>query len=174
MAGTAVRALGLGLVLVLAGGCYDTARIVKRDALPQGATIAVVGFRDCRVAGRAECAGSGAAAAEAVAQAFRDGRFQVQPVARPVAAAEVLPDEDAVALGRSRHVEYVIHGVVDDYYSVEPPAFSFDRASVSMRLLRVSDGTVIGRFSDGRSARTNLTTPAEMIREMAEKFRDGL
>lgn len=172
MAGTAVRALGLGLVLALAGGCYDTARIVKRDALPQGATIAVVGFRDCRVAGRAECAGSGAAAAEAVARAFREGGYRTTVVARPAPASQSLADEDAMLLGRGH--DYVIQGVVDDFFSVDPPSSNMDRASVSMRLLRVADGETVGRFSDGRQARTNLTSPAEMVYEMAARFRDGL
>jgi len=148
--------------------CASAPPVVKRAELPRGAELAVISFRDCTIAGQADCDGSGNVAASIFARVLATSmRFKAVPISRPVSPKEPLSDDAAVQLAREKGFEYVINGEVDDYYSVAPFTFRADRAGVSLRILRVSDGSVVAFFSQ-RVEANNLTTPDRLIEQMAE------
>ena len=88
-------------------------------------------------------------------------------------ATQELSDDAAVTFGREKGVDYVVNGEVNDYYSVAAMTFRSDRASVSLRVLRVSDGSVIA-FQTETVQGANYKTPADLIHRVAERLRDAL
>lgn len=170
-----MRSLLVSLVIaVVTTSCASAPAVVKRDKVPRGVEIAVIAFRDCLIANQEDCSGSGSITGSVVARAlFSGGQFKAFPVSRPVGATQPLADDEAVALGREKRYAYVINGEVDDYYIVAPMTFRSEKAGISMRLLRVSDGALVAFFSRRREA-GNLTTPDKMILKMAGEFRDAL
>jgi hypothetical protein len=96
------------------------------------------------------------------------------PLSRPVAATVQFDDSAAVAYAKSKGYQYVINGDVEDYYRVAPMTFRTERAGVSVRLLRTSDGEVLAFFSHRTHSQTNLTTPDAMLASMAEHVCDSV
>jgi len=150
-----------------------TPPVVKRGEVPRGIEIAIVMFRDCVIAGREDYDGSGNSAGSIFARVMSAGRLRAVPLSRPVGAKEPLTDDAAVEFAKSKGFQYVLNGEVDEYYRVAPFTFRAERAGVSIRILRVSDGSVVAFFSQRKDA-GNLTTPDRMIEKMAEHVRDSL
>jgi hypothetical protein len=168
------RSVTVALTL-LAVACATTPRVVVNAKVPSGSSVGVISFRDCLMPEQKDdCPGSGNVAGPVYARvlASRPG-LNVVPLSRPVAATEELADDAAVALGRDKGVDYVLNGEVNDYYSVAPMTFRSDRASVSVRLLRVSDGTVVA-FQTETVQGANYKTPADLIHRVAERLRDAI
>jgi len=156
-------------------GCASTPPVVIRGNLPTGAEIAIVSFRDCTIAKQEDCDGAGNIAGSIFARVFSSSsRFKAIPISRPVGPKESFSDDAAVALARSKGFKFVINGEVDEYYNVAPMTFRVDRAGVSIRLLRVDDGSVLAFFSQRKEAGSNLSTPDHLIEKMAEHVRDSL
>jgi hypothetical protein len=161
--------------MLLIVGCTPLPPVVKRGDLPPYSEIAVLMFRDCMIAGQVDCDGSGNSAGSVFARVLATGsRVRAVPISRPVGAKEALPDDAAVAFAKSKGFRYVLNGEVDEYYRVAPFTFRTERAGVSVRVLNVEDGSVAAFFSDRRHSQTNLTTPDDMIEEMAKHVRDAL
>ena len=148
--------------------------VVKRGDVPAGSDIGVIMFRDCEISGQEDCDGSGNTAGSIFARVLATGRFHAAPSSRPVGRKDPLSDDAAVEYARSKGFKYVLNGEVDEYYRVAPFTYRTERAGISIRLLRVSDGKVMAFFSQRTHSATNLTTPDKMIEAMAEHFRDSL
>jgi hypothetical protein len=166
---------GLLILPLLLVSCASTPPVVKRGQVPIGAELAVIPFRDCLISGQEDCDGSGNTAGNIFAQVFSASvKFRAVPLSRPVGPKETLTDDAAVALAKARGYKYVINGEVDDYYDVAPMTFRADRAGISVRILRVEDGSVMAFFSQRKTASSNLGTPGGVIKTMAEHVRDSL
>ncbi len=153
--------------------CSSLSSVVRREPVPSGAQVAVIPFQDCRIAGQEDCAGSGNKAGNAFATALGQ-KYRTVLLSRPVSATERLADADAIALARQRGVMYVVNGEVDEYYDVASFTFRADRAGVSVRVLRVQDGSVSASYSQTMKAGSNLGSPDDILRSMAEHVRDAL
>lgn len=162
----------LPLLLV---SCALTPHVVKRNQIPVGSDLAVIPFRDCLITGQEDCDGAGNRAGNIFAQVFSgSSKFSAVPLSRPVGPQETFTDDAAVALAKSKGFKYVINGEVDDYYDVAPFTFRVDRVGISIRILRVEDGTVSAFFSQRKEAGRNFSTPNGMITKMAEHVRNSL
>ena len=163
------RALYGCTVLIVMGACASTP--LQRTAdIPAGSEIVVIPFRDCLITGQEEdCNGSGMKAAEAFHEVFSTGKFTSRMAVRPISEKEVLTDQAAVEFARTNGYDYVINGEVDDFYSVAAMTFRSDRAAISMRLLRASDGQVIVTYSKPATASSNFATPQGMIKDLARE-----
>ena len=169
---SSISVLVVSLFLV---SCASTPAVVKRGQIPVGSDLAVIPFRDCLTSGQEDCDGSGNTAGNIFAQVFSaSARFRAVPLSRSVGPRQTLTDDAAVALAKNKGFRYVINGEVDEYYDVAPMTFRVDRAGISIRILRVEDGSVIAFFSQRKEAGSNLGTPAGMIKKMAEHVRDSL
>lgn len=168
-----IGGLAAAVTAALLFAACATPPVVKRGELPSGAEVAVVMFRDCIIAGQEDCDGSGNTAGSIFARVMSVGRLRAVPLSRPVGAKEPLTDEAAVEFAKSKGFQYVLNGEVDEYYRVAPFTFRAERAGVSIRILRVSDGNVVAFFSQRKNSQTNLTTPERMIEKMAEHVRDS-
>jgi hypothetical protein len=170
------RALSLIGIAVLAGcASGSTPKVVVNEKIGSNATIGIISFRDCMIPTQQDdCPGSGNVAGPEYARvlATKPG-VKVVPISRPVAGNEALSDEAAVSLGREKHVDYVLNGEVNDYYSVAPMTYRSDRASVTVRLIRVSDGSIVA-FQTETVQGANFKTPADLIRAVATRFRDAI
>ncbi len=164
--------LVLQLLLI---SCASTPAVVKRGQVPIGSELAVIPFRDCLISGQEDCDGSGNTAGNIFAQVFSaSAKFRAVPLSRPMGPKETLTDDAAVALAKIKGFQYVINGEVDEYYDVAPMTFRVDRAGISIRILRVEDGSVVAFFSQRKEAGSNLGTPGGIIKKMAEHVRDSL
>lgn len=169
------RFLLLGAATILLLACASMPPVVKRGDVPIGSEIAVVPFRDCLIPGQDDCGGSGNMAGNIVAQVFSaSGKFRAVPLSRSMPSNATFTDDAAVSLAKEKGFQFVINGEVDDYYDVAPFTFRVDRAGISVRMLRVADGSVLAYFSYRKDASSNLGTPGDVIRKLAEHFRDGL
>jgi hypothetical protein len=168
-------ALSLAALLSLAAGCASTPKVVVNSKVPVPARVGVISFRDCLMPEQKDdCPGSGNIAGPIYARALASKPgLTVVPLSRPIAATQELADDAAVAVGREKGVDYVLNGEVNDYYSVAAMTFRSDRASVSVRLLRVSDGAVVA-FQSETVQGANYKTPADLILTVATRFRDAL
>ena len=166
-------------VLILSAASFGCAssvpKVVVNEKVPAGATIGVVSFRDCVIPSQEDdCPGSGNVAGPMYARVLASRpTMKVTPISRPVAANKELSDADAVALARNSNVQYVLNGEVNDYYSVAPMTYRSDRAAVTVRLLKVSDGSVVA-FQTETVQGANYKTPADLIQRVAERFRDAI
>lgn len=162
-------------LIALVSGCASTP-ITKTAEVPAGSEIVIIPFRDCLISGQDEdCNGSGVTAGEAFREAFAEGgKFTSRLAERPVGPKESLSDQAAAEFARRNNYAYVINGEVDDFYSVAAMTFRSDRAAVTTRLIRASDGQVITTFSKRGSAGSNFATPKGMIKDIATELRNGL
>ncbi len=169
------RAVLCCAVLVVFSACAS-APITKTAEIPRNSEIVIISLRDCLITGQDEdCNGSGQKAGEAFKEAFSEGgKFTSRLVDRPVGAKEALTDQAAADFGRKNGYGYVINGEVDDFYSVAAMTFRPDRAAVSVRVIRSSDGQVITSFSQQGKAGSNFATPKGMVKGIATYLRDGL
>lgn len=164
--------LVLPLLLV---SCVSTPPVVKRGQVPIGSELAVIPFRDCLTSGQADCDGSGNTAGGIFSQVFSASvKFRAVPLSRPVGPKETLTDDAAVALAKTKGFKYVINGEVDDYFDVAPMTFRRERAGISVRILRVEDGSVTAFFSQRKTEGNVGNSPASIIKKMAEHVRDSL
>jgi hypothetical protein len=168
-------ALLLLTTLGLACASSSVPKVVVNEKVPAGATIGVVSFRDCVIPTQVDdCPGSGNVAGPMYARVLASKpTFKVIPLSRPVAANQELTDAAALEVGRQNNVQYVLNGEVNDYYSVAPMTYRSDRAAVTVRLIRVSDGTVVA-FQTETVQGANFKTPADLIQKVAERFRDAI
>ena len=163
------------LAFLIFTGCASTPPVVKRLDVPQGTEIAIIPFRDCTIAGQEDCHGSGNIAGSIFARVFStSNKFRAVPLSRPVGPNEGLTDDAAVDFARKKGFQFVLNGEVDEYYSVAPMTFRVDRAGISLRILRVSDGSVAAFFSQRKEAGSNFATPDGLIEDMAVHVRDSL
>jgi hypothetical protein len=166
------------MLITFLTGCSttgNTPRVVVNERLATPATIGIISFRDCVIPTQQDdCPGSGNVAGPEYARVLstKPG-VKVVPLSRPVGGADALSDDAAVTLGREKGVDYVLNGEVNDYYSVAPMTFRSDRASVSVRLIRVSDGSVVA-FQTETVQGANFKTPADLIRAVATRFRNAI
>ena len=174
-----MRILRIAIALTSSIVCFGCAssvpKVVVNEKVPAGATIGVVSFRDCVIPTQEDdCPGSGNVAGPMYARVLASRpTLKVSPISRPVAANKELSDADAAALGRSSNVQYVLNGEVNDYYSVAPMTYRSDRAAVTVRLIKVSDGSVVA-FQTETVTGANFKTPADLIQRVAERFRDAI
>jgi len=148
--------MGIALLLIITG-CASTTPVVKRLKVPEGSEIAIIPFRDCTIDGQEDCYGSVNITGSIFARVFSTSdRFKAVPLSRPVAANEMLADDAVVDIARKKHFQFVLNGEVDEYYSVAPMTFRVDRVGVSLRILRVDDGSVAAFFNQRKEASTNL------------------
>ncbi|MBW3564176.1 MAG: hypothetical protein KY459_05585 [Acidobacteria bacterium] len=165
----------IGLTTLFLVASCASVPITTAVEVPPGSEIGIISLRDCVITGQEEdCTGSGEQAAEAFAEAFNEGTFEARVLDRPVADNMVLSDEEAAEYGRAQGVEYVINGEVDDFYSVAAMTFRSDRAAVSVRLIRTSDGLVVTSYSRPGVASSNFVTPKGMIKDLAIELRNAL
>ena len=153
--------------------CSSLSSVVRREPVPAGAQVAVIPFEDCRIADQEDCAGSGNKAGNAFAATLGQ-KYKIVLLSRPVSATDRLADADAIALARQRGAMYVVNGEVEEYYDVASFTFRVDRAGISVRVLRVADGSVSASYSQTMKAGSNLGSPDDILREMAEHVRDAL
>ena len=163
------------LLLLVPLAIASTPPVVKRAELPPQAEIAVVMFRDCTITGQEDCDGSGNTAGSIFARVLAtESKVRAVPLSRPVGPKETLSDDAAVEYAKSKGYQYVLNGEVDDYYRVAPMTFRTERAGVSIRILRASDGSVMDFFSERKNSKSNFTTPDRLIEKMADHVRDSL
>ena len=161
-------------VVALMTACAS-APLTKTGEIPKGSEIVVISFRDCLLSGQEDCDGSGRKAGEAFQEVFSvGGKFTSKLVDRPVGAKEPLSDQAAAEFARTKGHSYVLNGEVDDFYSVAAMTFRPDRAAVSIRILRASDGQVMTSYSQQGKAGSNFATPKGMIKGIATFVRNGL
>lgn len=148
--------------------------VTVQSKLPSGSQVAVIMFRDCTIQGQTDCDDSGITAGTIFAHVLSDeSDITAIPLSRPVGAKALLTDQAAVTYAKTQGAKYVLNGDVEDYYRVAPLTFRSERAGVSVRLLRVSDGAVLAFFSD-RGQANNLSSPDAILTKMAEKFRTAI
>lgn len=162
-------------VVALMSACAS-APLTKTGEIPKGSEIVVISFRDCLVSGQEDdCDGSGRKAGEAFQEVFSEGgKFTSKLVDRPVGAKEALSDQAAAEFARTNGHNYVLIGEVDDFYSVAAMTFRPDRAAVSIRIIRASDGQVMSSYSKHGEAGSNFATPKGMVKGIATFVRNGL
>lgn len=132
-------------------------------------------FRDCTITGQEDCDGSGLTAGSIFARVLaQKPGMRAVPLSRPVGATAPLDDAAAAAFGKLRGYQYVVNGEVEDYYRVAPMTFRAERAGVSVRILRTSDGSIMSFFSDRTHSATNLTTPDALVEDMAKHVGDSI
>jgi hypothetical protein len=153
--------------------CSSLSSVVAREPVPPGAQVAVIPFRDCLIADQEGCSGSGNKAGNVFAAALGQ-RYKIVLLSRPVGATDRLADADAIALARQRGAMYVVNGEVEEYYDVASFTFRTDRAGVSVRVLRIKDGSVSASYSQTMKANSNLGSPDDIVRSMAEHVRDAV
>jgi hypothetical protein len=165
----------LSSVIISCATGGNTPKVVVNEKVVTPASIGIISFRDCVIPTQQDdCPGSGNVAGPEYARVLSTkAGVKVIPLSRPVTGGEALSDEAAVELGRDKHVDYVLNGEVNDYYSVAPMTYRNDRASVTVRLIRVSDGTVVA-FQTETVQGANFKTPADLIRAVAMRFRDAI
>lgn len=162
-------------IVVLMSACASVP-LTKTGEIPKGSEIVVISLRDCQISGQEEdCTGSGRKGGEAFYEVFsEEGKFKSKLVDRPVDAKEALSDEAAAEFARENGYDYVLNGEVLDFYAVAPMTFRVDRASVSIRIIRASDGQVMASHSQVGAAGSNFDSPKGMIKEIAEFVNRGL
>jgi len=159
-------------LLCVFAGCA-TSNITVRDTIPPGSTILVVAFRDCVIADQDDCTGSGVRAGSIFASVLSKGGFNATPVARPVGAKAQLTDDAAVAYAKSKGAPYVLNGNVENFYRVAQITVRGERAAAGMRLLQVSDGSMVA-FSTYWDQANSLSSPDAIIEAMARKLTESL
>jgi len=165
----------LFLAPLLLVSCMRMPEVTRRAELPAGSELAVILFQDCMIPDQEDCTGSGNLAANVFAKVFsQSAKFRAVPLSWPVGPKAPLSDDAAVALAKEKGFKYVINGEVIDFYDVAPMTFRVDRAGVSIRILRVADGSVIAFFTHKKNAGSNFATPSDVVQEMAEHVRDSL
>ncbi|WP_445146264.1 hypothetical protein [Dyella sp. Tek66A03] len=160
--------------LVLAA-CVSTPPVTVRERIPAGSDVAVIMFRDCTIAGQEDCDGSGLTAGSIFARIIaQQPGMKAAPLDRPVTPKIQLSDDQAVTYAKAKGFAYVVNGDVEDYYRVAPMTFRAERAGVSVRVLRTSDGQVMAFFSNRTHSATNLTTPDDLIEDMAKHVAESM
>ncbi|MGO4503606.1 MULTISPECIES: hypothetical protein [unclassified Dyella] len=153
----------------LLAACVSMPPVTIRERVPTGSDIAVVMFRDCAITGQEDCDGSGLSAGAIFARVLaQQPGMKAMPLSRPIGPKVQLDDEQAVAYAKAKGFQYVVNGEVVDYYRVAPFTFRTERAGVSVRVLRTSDGQMMAFFSDRTNSGSNLTTPDALIEDMAQ------
>jgi hypothetical protein len=151
--------------------------ITLYDKLPVAAmTIGIIHFRDCVVLDHVEdCQGSGEKAGLIYATAFAGRKgAKITLLPRSLSAFDELTDAAAVAMGREKSVEYIVAGEVLDYSGVAAMSFRSDRASVSIRLLRVIDGMLLATQKEAMVGGSNFSNPTRLLRGAADRFRKAI
>lgn len=161
-----------GAVLMMAlaiSSCASTPPVTVRERVPSGSDVAVIMFRDCTIAGQEDCDGSGLTAGSIFARVLsQQPGLRATPLNRPIDPKTELSDDQAVTYAKAKGYAYVLNGEVVDHYRVAPMTFRTERAGVSVRVLRVSDGQVVAFFSDRTHSASNFTTPDALIEDMAK------
>jgi hypothetical protein len=167
---TLIACLGiLGLA-----GCASTPPVTVRDHMPKGSDVGVIMFRDCTIAGQEDWDGSGLTAGSIFARVLAaKPDLRAAPLSRPVGPKVQLDDDQAVAYAKTKGFAYVLNGDVDEYYRVAPMTWLTERAGVSIRILRTSDGSVVAFFGNRTHSATNFTTPDALIEDMAKHVADS-
>lgn len=169
---TYLRVLGCASAF-LAVACSHSQPKPREPKLPDGSRIAVIGMRDCVIAGQDDCGHSGQIATGIFANTLNDGRLQAVTLDRTVGPQEALSDDAAVAYAKSKGYAYVLNGEMTDFYRVAAMTFRKERAAVSLRVIRVADGAVIENYSDDGTA-NNLSSPEKIVAGFASDVRDDL
>lgn len=170
--------LGCALALLAVGCGSDPTKpeAPKQPKVPEGTQIAVIGFRDCVIADQEEdCANSGQTTTSIFASALNDPpHVTAISVQRPIGSKDSLDDASAVAYGKSKGYQYVLNGEVTNFYRVAAMTFRRERAGISVRVLRVSDGQVVYAHTDDSSGNNLFGSPENLMQGMAKDVLNDL
>lgn len=166
-----MRTRALLATVMLLAGCADDPSITVKHRVPHGGTVAVVMFKDCDIADQSDCDGSGLNAGSIFVRVLsqRPGLHAVS-LPRPVGPKAQLDDDAAVAYAKAKGYRYVINGEVQDYSRTGHIALRSNRASISVRVLGTSNGQVLTTYTYQENSKTHLTTPDEMLEDMAKQL----
>ncbi|MFK2873038.1 hypothetical protein [Dyella lipolytica] len=161
--------------MMLLAGCAADPSIEVKHRVPHGSTVAVVMFQDCDIANQADCAGSGTTASSIFVRVLsqKPGLHAVS-LPRPVGANAQLADDAAVAYANKKGYRYVINGEVQNYYRTGLVGLHSDRAGISVRVLSVKDGQAISSYTYQEKSTTHLTTPDDMLEDMAKQLSNAI
>ncbi|MFC3650802.1 hypothetical protein ACFONN_04550 [Dyella humi] len=166
-----IRTRALLATMMLLAGCAAAPSITVKHRVPYGSSIAVVMFEDCDIANQADCDGSGLNAGSIFFRVLsqKPGMHAVS-LPRPVGPKAQLDDDAAVAYAKAKGYRYVINGEVQDYRRAGVVAFHSSRASISVRVLNISNGQAVASYTYQENSTTHLTTPDEMLEDMAKQL----
>jgi TolB-like protein len=166
-----MRTHALLATMMLLAGCASDPSLTVKHRVPHGSTVAVVPFEDCTIANQSDCDGSGANAGSIFVRVLsqKPGLHAV-PLPRPVGAKAPFTDDAAVAYAKAKGYRYVINGEVQDYLRTGHVALHADRASVSVRVLSVSNGQALVSYTYQEDSRTHFTSPDDMLEDMAKQL----
>jgi len=168
-----VAVLAAGAFLAQACTIHSTA--TSFEPVAPGAKIAVIAFRDCTIPDQEDCHGSGNIASSIIASTLGSGsQFSAVPISRPVPPDQELSDAAAIEEAKAKGFTHVVNGEVNNFYRVAPMTFRTDKLSLSARVLRVVDGTVVASAVESSESITNFATPEGMIERIAKKLREAL
>ncbi|GGA37517.1 hypothetical protein [Dyella nitratireducens] len=166
-----MRTRALLAMMMLLAGCATDPSITVKHRVPHGGTVAVVMFEDCAIANQVDCDGSGAKASSIFVRVLsQKPGLNAVSLPRPVGAKAPLTDDAAVAYAKSKGYRYVINGEVQDYYG--HMGIHSNRAGISVRVLSTSNGLELTSYSYQEKSTTHLTTPDEMLEDMAKQVAD--
>lgn len=166
-----MRTRALLATMMLLAGCATAPSIIVKHRVPLGSTVAVVMFEDCDIANQADCDGSGSnAGAIFVRVLSQKPNLHAVSLPRPVGPKVQLNDDAAVAYAKAKGYRYVINGEVQDYRRAGLVAFHSSRASISVRVLSISNGQALTSYAYQENSTTHLTTPDEMLEDMAKQL----
>jgi TolB-like protein len=163
--------LALAMAALLAG-CATTEdpSISVIHRVPHGSTVAIVMFGDCQVVNQADCDGSGLRAGSIFVRVLsQNPNLHAISLPRPVGPAARYTDDVAVAYAKAKGYRYVMNGEVQDYYHAGHVALHPDRAAISVRVLNTSNGQALETYTYQESSKTHLTTPDDMLEDMAKQ-----
>ncbi|GLQ94434.1 hypothetical protein [Dyella acidisoli] len=166
-----MRTRALLATVMLLAGCATAPSITVKHRIPHGGTVAVVMFEDCSIANQTDCDGSGANAGSIFVRVLsQKPDLHAVSLPRPVGAKAQLADDAAIAYAKAKGYRYVINGEVQDYHRAGLVAFHSSRASIALRVLSTSNGQAIASYAYQEDSTTHLTTPDEMLEDMAKQL----
>jgi TolB-like protein len=166
-----LRSRALLVTLMLLAGCASDPDISVKHRVPHGSAVAIVMFKDCDVANQPDCDGSGLNAGTIFARVLtqRTG-LHIISLPRPVGPKVALSDAAAITYAQSKKYKYVINGEVVDYLRTSHVALHSDRAGISVRVLRTSDGQALTSYTYSEDSKTHFNSPDDMLEDMAKQL----
>ena len=161
------------LALLSIAACSEVPVQTHAPVIPDGSHVGIFMLRDCTVPKQPDCAGSGVIAGKILLQALSGSVFKVVPLERSIAPDRDLSDRMALAIGRQQGLDYVLNGEMQDFHRVAPMTFRPERAALTVRLLRVSDGQVVYSHTD-QGTKNNFSSPEKVVASIAGDVRDEL
>lgn len=168
-----ISSLLISLAALSLVACSEVPVQAHAPVIPDGSHVGVFMLRDCTVPKQPDCAGSGAIAGKILLQTLGGRVFKIVPLERGIAPDRDLSDRLALAIGRQQGLDYVLNGEMQDFHRVAPMTFRPERAALTVRLLRVSDGQVVYSHTD-QGSKNNFSSPEKIVANIAGDVRDQL